>query len=54
LRSDGGYAHEFVKALELRAHDLDSLKGHGQYRYLRDIPVEAVGEIMTRNAITVV
>jgi len=44
-------AHQFVNASELRACDQDTLKGRGRYRYLRDIPVEAVREIMRRHAI---
>lgn len=54
LRADGSYVRELVTTPELTAIDLGALKGGGQYAYLRDIPVAAVSEIMTRHGIPAV
>ena len=48
LHDDGVHAHEMVRSPVLSPHDLAAIKGHGRFRYLKDMPPDAVAEAMER------
>jgi len=50
LHEDGRYEHDFIAVPELKAIDVDVLKGGG-YRFLRDIPPEAVEELIAKHGL---